>query len=154
MSFRRTRPEERVTTSSRRVRKPSSAQRRKAERDAARDAAGEDVSLAFGSLLVLMPVSAILSSAIGAASGFVTPLEALVSVALTALFVVLLLEGDRGNRVGRWVGSVLVGGIIGVVRVLTPLPILGSVVRFLGITLALWLPVAILAVVAVLIAQS
>jgi hypothetical protein len=132
MSFRRTRPEERVTTSSRRVREASSAQRRKAERDAARDAAGEDVGLAFGSLLVLMPVSAILSSAIGAGSGLVTPLEALVSVTLTALFVVLLLEGDRGNRVGRWVGTVLVRGIIGVVRALTPLPILGSVVRFLG----------------------
>jgi hypothetical protein len=123
-----------------------------------RDSAAEDVAFAFGMLFILMPVSAVLTAIFGAATRLVTPLEAIVSVALTALLVVLVVHGDRGSqksnwvsRVGNSVAAVLVGGMTAVARGLAPVPVLGSLAYVLGYTLPLWLPIAVLAVVAALI---
>jgi hypothetical protein len=123
-----------------------------------RDAAAEDVGFGLGMLFILMPVSAVLTAIFGAATRLVTPPEAIVSLALTELLVVLVLHGDQGSRkhnwvsrIGKWVANVLFGGVIAVVRTLAPVPVVGSLAYVLGCTLPLWLPVAILAVVAAFI---
>jgi hypothetical protein len=143
MTFRRIHGQPERTTSSR-VRKPSSAGRRKAKRQAL----GEDVGFLFGMLVQVMPLSAMLIGIVGTLTGIVTPVEAVVSAAVTGLLVVLAI---RGNRVVDGALGALVEGMARVVVAAAPVPVVGKVAEVLGKTMVLWIPAVLLALVALTI---
>lgn len=140
MTFRRIRGEPERSRSAR-VRKPSSAESRKAKREAL----GADVGFLFGMFLQVMPASAMLIGIVGAMTGIVTPVEAVVSVALTGLLVALAI---RGNRVVDGALGAVVEGMARFVVAVAPVPVVGKVAEFLGKTMVLWIPVVLLAFVA------
>jgi hypothetical protein len=123
--------------------KPSSADRRKA----ARAAIGDEISFLFGFFFAAMPVSAIVIGFACVLTGIVTPFEALVAVAVTSGWVGLAVFGNRGALVAGWLIAALVGGMTRFVRALTPVPVVGRIAQFVGMTMVLWLPAVILAVV-------
>jgi hypothetical protein len=142
MSFRRVRgrhPGERPP----RTPKPSSAERRKS----ARAAIGDDIGFAFGFFFVAMPVSAIGIGFACVLTGIVTLFEALVAVAVTSGWVALAVFGKRAAPVAGWFIDAVVGGVTRFVLELTPVPVVGRIAEFIGMTMVLWLPAVILAVV-------
>jgi hypothetical protein len=138
---------------------PSASERRQAKIDAA----GEDVSFLLAWFWWVMPVSALLTALLAAASGLVAPLEAAVFVVITAAAFAFVMVAERTSPVGRSlvvtvanrVGTLLQEGLIGgtgkVVHRLAPIPIVGTLAKALGMTLVFWLPVGILALVASLL---
>ena len=145
MSYRRV-PGQLEGRSSPRARRPSSAERRNARRAALAD----DFGFTYGFFFVVMPVSAIVIASLGVVAGIVTPLEALLAVGATSLWVALEVYDSRGAQVGRMVGALFDPVVKGMIRffvALAPYPVVGRIAEFAGMTMVLWLPGVILAVV-------
>jgi hypothetical protein len=145
MTFQRVRGQ---PAASRSPRMPSSGERRKANRAAI----GEDMGFVFGMFFQVMPVSAIVVGIIAAATGLVTLVEALVALAVMVLLVVAILsESNPAARViTRVVFGALVGGMWRFVVAVAPVPVVGRAAEFVGMTMVLWIPAVILAVVRVI----
>jgi hypothetical protein len=106
----------------------------------------------FGMFFQVMPVSAIVVGIIAAATGLVTLVEALVALAVMVLLVVAILsESNPAARViTRVVFGALVGGMWRFVVAVAPVPVVGRAAEFVGMTMVLWIPAVILAVVRVI----
>jgi hypothetical protein len=120
---------------------------------AARESAREDIAFAFGFLAFpVIPVSSVAAVLLGIATGWVAPLEAAIATGLLLLVSVLLfVGGSYGDRFLALLFRVVVGGTTDVAAWLAPVPVLGRLAWLVGMTLVLWFPVAVLAVVAVLL---
>jgi hypothetical protein len=117
------------------------------ERKRARDPeeARDEVGFHFGVLTIVMPPMALLAGAIGISVQLVTPVEAVISAGLVGLWFVLLWND---HPLGDLVAKVIVDGTGVVVGWLAPVPVFGTVALALGMTIVLWLPILVLAIVA------
>ena len=109
--------------------------------DEARDSVGD----AFGMFTIVMPPMALFAGAIGVSLQLVTPLEAVISAGLIGLWFVLLWND---HPLAGPVYKVIVGGTGVVVGWLAPIPVFGLVAVAFGMTIVLWLPILLLAIVA------
>jgi hypothetical protein len=128
-----------------------------AQRNARRDEALEEVGFAFGMFFLAMPVSAAITAGVGVVLGIVSLLEATVAFVLTLVVVKSVIDTDRtirrdrGSRLGGFLAALLVQGTAEVVAWLAPVPLLGRVATLIGMTLVLWFPIAVLAIVALVL---
>jgi hypothetical protein len=125
-------------------RKPSSAERRRAERAEI----GDDIRFATGFFFEVMPFVGLIVGILAAAIGIVSLLEALASIAFTGLLIGLGHPRLRASGVIDLVFDVVVEPIAKLAVALAAVPVAGRVAEVVGMTIVLWLPVAVLAVVA------
>jgi hypothetical protein len=107
--------------------------------------ARDSVGFNFGMLMIIMPAMALFAGAVGVSVQLVTPLEAVISAALVGLWFVLLINE---HPLSKPVYQVIVEGTGVIVAWLAPAPVLGPVALAFGMTIVLWLPILLLAIVA------
>jgi len=115
-----------------------------AQLKAARDSAREDIPFALGFFAIpVMPVLAVAAGILGVGTGLTSPLEGVFATALTLLVLVLLFVD--------LVYKVVIGWTTDAVAWLTPVPVVGALAYAIAMTLVLWLPIVVFAVVATLL---
>ena len=122
---------------------------REKERREARMKAGDDVAFMFGLFFFMLPIAAAVAGAVGIGIGLVKTRAALITVALMFLLVAVVL--NEGWRISRIVFRAIIYGTTELVVWLARVPVAGAIAEPLGNSVVLWLPVVILAVVAVLL---
>jgi hypothetical protein len=124
-----------------------------ARMNARRDEALEEVGFAFGMFFLVIPVSAAITAVAGVVLGIVSFVEAIIAFALTIIFLKLVIDSDRGSprdrgrRLGGVLYALIVRGTAEVVAQLARVPPLRPVATLIGVSLVLWLPAAVLAIV-------
>ena len=119
------------------------------QRREAREKASGDVAFMFGFWYFVLPAVAIVAGAVGIGTGLVKARVAFITVALMFLLVAAML--NERWRISKIVYRAIMSGTTEVVVWLARVPVVGAVAEPLGNTVVLWLPVVVLAVVAVLL---
>jgi len=110
--------------------------------------AGDGVMFAFGMLIVLWPVAALVTAVAAMMFRLASPVEV---AAATGVSLLLFRAIVREDRTGGWAYQVVVLTVVRIVRTAAPVPIVGTLVSIAGSTLVLWHPALVLALVAAIL---